>query len=60
MLGIGVDTFDRYVRPDLSVVYVGGARLYRVDELERWLKENAVAPDRERGTESPRPIGPKE
>jgi hypothetical protein len=60
MLGIGVDTFDRYVRPDLSVVYVGGARLYRVDELERWLDKNAVAPDHARRTARPRPMGPTE
>jgi hypothetical protein len=40
-LGIGVDTFDRYVRADLPVVYVGSVRLYPIVALERWLLSNA-------------------
>jgi hypothetical protein len=39
-LGIGVDTFDRHVRPHLGVVYVGGLRLYSVPELRAWLDRN--------------------
>lgn len=43
-LGIGVDTFDRHVRPRVRVVYVGGARLYPVADLQRWLAETASSP----------------
>jgi hypothetical protein len=40
-LSIGVDTFDRQVRPHLRVVYVGDVRLWPVDELRGWLERNA-------------------
>ena len=40
-LGVGVDTFDRHVRPHLKVVYVGDLRLWPLSELERWLDSNA-------------------
>jgi excisionase family DNA binding protein len=50
-LGIGVDTFDRHVKPHLRVVRVGTVRLYPVEELDRWLAEQAASPmgDLERG-----------
>jgi hypothetical protein len=40
-LGLSVDTFDRHVRPQLRVLYVGDLRLWPVEELTRWLRENA-------------------
>ena len=40
-LAIGVDTFDRYVRPELPVVYVGSVRLYPVAAIEQWLASRA-------------------
>jgi hypothetical protein len=43
-LGIGVDTFDRHVRPELRCVYVGDVRLWPVTELERWLGARAIMP----------------
>jgi hypothetical protein len=41
-LSVGVDTFDRHIRPQLRCVYVGDVRLWRVAELERWLAERAM------------------
>ena len=43
-LGVGVDTFDRHIRPALRCVYVGGIRLWPVAELERWLESRAMIP----------------
>jgi len=42
--GVGVDTFDRHIRPHLRCVYVGDVRLWPVAELERWLAERAMMP----------------
>jgi hypothetical protein len=36
-LGIGVDHFDREVRPFIRVRRCGALRLWPVSELERWL-----------------------
>lgn len=43
-LGVGVDTFDRHIRPELRCVYVGDVRLWPVAELERWLEGRAMIP----------------
>ncbi len=43
-LGISADSFDRHVRPELRVVYVGDRRLWPVAELQRWLAERAMMP----------------
>jgi hypothetical protein len=43
-LSIGVDTFDRHVRPYLRCVYVGDLRLWPVAEIERWLDRSAILP----------------
>ena len=40
-LSVGVDTFDRHIRPVLPVVHVGAVRLYPVEALEAWLAANA-------------------
>jgi hypothetical protein len=42
-LGMSVDTFDRYVKPEVRCVRCGRKRLYLVRELERWADENAEA-----------------
>jgi hypothetical protein len=34
---VSVDTFDRYIRPEIRAKYVGNLRLYSVGELQRWL-----------------------
>ena len=39
-LGLSVDSFDRHVRPHLRVVYVGELRLWPLEELTRWVREN--------------------
>ena len=44
VLSVGVDTFDRHIRPHVPVVYVGAARLYPVAGLEAWLAANADRP----------------
>ena len=41
-IGMSVDSFERYVQPELKVVRVGRMRLIEVRELERWLQENAA------------------
>ena len=43
-LSVGVDTFDRHIRPLLKCVYVGDLRLWPVAELERYLDEQARRP----------------
>jgi hypothetical protein len=43
-LGLSDESFDRYVRPTVRAVRVGGMRLYPVAELQRWLADNARAP----------------
>jgi hypothetical protein len=41
-IGMSVDSFERYVQPELKIVRVGRMRLVEVRELERWLQENAA------------------
>jgi hypothetical protein len=41
MLGISVDSFDRYVMAEVRCVHRGSLRLFPVSELERWANENA-------------------
>ena len=36
-LGLGVDAFDRYVRPHVRCVYVGSVRRWPITELQAWL-----------------------
>ncbi|TMC67855.1 MAG: helix-turn-helix domain-containing protein [Chloroflexi bacterium] len=44
MLGISVDSFERYVQAELKVAYVGRRRVYPVAELEKWLREHSGRP----------------
>jgi hypothetical protein len=41
-IGMSIDSFERYVQPELKIVRVGRMRLIQVRELERWLQENAT------------------
>lgn len=41
MLGMSVDSFERYAMADLRCIRRGRLRLYPVAELERWATENA-------------------
>lgn len=43
-LGVSVDYFEKYVQPDLRIVYRGRRRLVPVRELERWLEECGSRP----------------
>ena len=43
-LSISVDSFDRYVRPHVRCVYLGGVRLWPVAELQRLLEARAIMP----------------
>ena len=38
---MSLDSFERYVAPELRVVRRRSMRLYPVADLERWLEENA-------------------
>jgi hypothetical protein len=40
-IGMSVDTFERRVQPFLKLIPVGQLLLVPVDELERWVRENA-------------------
>jgi len=40
-LSISVDSFERYVQPEVRLVRRGALRLVPVAELEAWLRENA-------------------
>jgi hypothetical protein len=35
-LSMSIDSFERYVQPDLKVIRRGRLRLFAVAELERW------------------------
>jgi hypothetical protein len=41
MLGMSVDSFERYVMADMLCIRRGRLRQYPVRELERWAIENA-------------------
>lgn len=40
-IGMSVDSFERYVQPDLKLVRRGKIRLVPVTEIQRWLDENS-------------------
>jgi hypothetical protein len=40
-LGMSLDSFERHVQPTLRLVRRGRMRLVPIDELRRWLSENA-------------------
>lgn len=41
-LGISVDSFERYVQPEVRVIRRGRMRLIPLGDLERWADENAA------------------
>jgi excisionase family DNA binding protein len=51
-LGVSIDTFERYVQPDLKVIRTGRLVLVPLAELERWASDNAERVLVERGAES--------
>lgn len=42
-LGMSVDSFERFVQPDVKLVRRGRLRLVPTTELERWVERNASA-----------------
>jgi hypothetical protein len=40
-VGMSLDSFERYVQPDLRLLRLGRLRLVPVSELERWAEEHA-------------------
>lgn len=40
-LGMSVDSFERYVQPELRLVRRGSLRVVAVAELQQWLDRNA-------------------
>lgn len=41
-IGMSLDSFERYVQPDLRLIRPGRMRLVPVAELERWVEQNAA------------------
>jgi excisionase family DNA binding protein len=41
-LGISLDSFERYVQPELRIVRHGKLRMVPARELERWLEDHAT------------------
>ncbi len=41
LLGMSVDSFERYAQPDLRVIRRGRMRLFPVADLEQWAHANA-------------------
>jgi len=41
-IGISVDHFQRHVATELRAIYVDGAKVYSVAELERYLERQAM------------------
>lgn len=42
MLGMSVDHFDKYVRPNLPAIPLGRRLLFRVDRLAEWAERSEV------------------
>ena len=42
LLAMSVDYFDEHVRPDLPVLRKGRERIYLVEDLEKWARQNAA------------------
>ncbi len=40
-LGMSIDSFERYVQPEIRLIRRGRMRLIPLRELERWSEENA-------------------
>lgn len=40
-LGISLDSFERYVQPNIRMVYAGRMRIVPIAELERWCEQQA-------------------
>jgi excisionase family DNA binding protein len=40
-LGVSLDSFERYIQPDLKLIRRGRLRLVPTSELQRWVIENA-------------------
>lgn len=43
-IGISLDSFERHVQPSLRCNYIGSRRVYEIEEIKKWLAENAVTP----------------
>ena len=41
-LGISIDSFERFIQPEVKLVRRGRVRLVPVAELEKWVRENAA------------------
>ncbi len=49
-IGVSLDSFERYVQPELRLVRRGRLRLVPIRELERWLDREAALTLNERPT----------
>jgi excisionase family DNA binding protein len=49
LLGMSVDSFERYVQPYIRAIRKGRLIRFRVSDLERWAEENAGQALVERG-----------
>jgi hypothetical protein len=43
LLGMSLDSFERYVQPEVRIIRRGALRLVPVRELEKWTERNAGA-----------------
>jgi hypothetical protein len=41
-IGVSLDSFERYVQPELRIIRRGRLRLVPARELERWVDQNAA------------------
>jgi excisionase family DNA binding protein len=41
-IGVSVDSFERYIQPELRIVRAGRLRLIPISELQLWLDTNAA------------------
>lgn len=40
-LGISVDSFERYVQPEIRAIRIGTLRVFRIADIEDWAEANA-------------------
>jgi excisionase family DNA binding protein len=41
-IGVSLSTFERWIQPELRIIYAGSTRLVPIRELEAWVERTAT------------------